>query len=72
MPDAPLLELVDVNTHIGRYHILHGVSMAVPAEAFFSCTRAVQERLQQGPGEEARQEAHRILQMAVEFLRRKS
>jgi transposase len=31
--------------------------MAVPAEAFFSCTREVQERLQQGPGEEARQEA---------------
>jgi branched-chain amino acid transport system ATP-binding protein len=26
----PLLKLTDVHTHIGRYHILHGVSLAVP------------------------------------------
>jgi hypothetical protein len=31
--------------------------MAVPAEVFFSCTQEVQERLRQGPGEEARQQA---------------
>src|SRR6185369_13274900 len=29
MPE-PLLELTDVHTHIGRYHILHGVSFSVP------------------------------------------
>ncbi len=28
--EAPLLELKGVHTHIGRYHILHGVSLAVP------------------------------------------
>ncbi|HEY0296437.1 MAG TPA: ABC transporter ATP-binding protein [Bordetella sp.] len=28
---APLLELRDVHTHIGAYHILHGVDLAVPA-----------------------------------------
>jgi branched-chain amino acid transport system ATP-binding protein len=28
--EVPLLELADVHTHIGRYHILHGVSFAVP------------------------------------------
>lgn len=27
---APLLELKDVHTHIGPYHILHGVNFAVP------------------------------------------
>jgi branched-chain amino acid transport system ATP-binding protein len=27
--DAPLLELRGVHTHIGRYHILHGVDLAV-------------------------------------------
>jgi len=27
--DAPLLQLSGVNTHIGRYHILHGVDLAV-------------------------------------------
>ena len=26
----PLLKLTDVHTHIGRYHILHGVSLTVP------------------------------------------
>jgi len=26
----PLLKLVDVHTHIGHYHILHGVSLTVP------------------------------------------
>jgi branched-chain amino acid transport system ATP-binding protein len=26
----PLLELADIHTHIGRYHILHGVSLRVP------------------------------------------
>jgi len=30
---APLLELRDVHTHIGAYHILHGVDFAVPADA---------------------------------------
>ena len=30
---APLLELRDVHTHIGAYHILHGVDLAVPADA---------------------------------------
>lgn len=29
MPD-PLLRLAGVHTHIGRYHILHGVDLAVP------------------------------------------
>ena len=28
---APLLTLVGVHTHIGSYHILHGVDLAVPA-----------------------------------------
>ncbi|HYF60954.1 MAG TPA: ABC transporter ATP-binding protein [Burkholderiaceae bacterium] len=28
--DAPLLELAGVHTHIGAYHILHGVDLAVP------------------------------------------
>lgn len=28
---ATLLELKDVHTHIGAYHILHGVDLAVPA-----------------------------------------
>jgi branched-chain amino acid transport system ATP-binding protein len=28
--DPPLLELADVHTHIGRYHILHGASLSVP------------------------------------------
>jgi branched-chain amino acid transport system ATP-binding protein len=32
MPDA-LLELAGVHTHIGRYHILQGVDLAVPAGA---------------------------------------
>lgn len=27
---VPLLELASVHTHIGRYHILHGVDLAVP------------------------------------------
>jgi branched-chain amino acid transport system ATP-binding protein len=27
---APLLQLTDVHTHIGAYHILHGVDFAVP------------------------------------------
>ena len=27
----PLLELKDVHTHIGAYHILHGVDLTVPA-----------------------------------------
>jgi branched-chain amino acid transport system ATP-binding protein len=30
MADAPLLELAGVHTHIGRYHILHGVDLVVP------------------------------------------
>ncbi|MGV2907760.1 ABC transporter ATP-binding protein [Achromobacter sp. AGC25] len=30
---APLLELKDVQTHIGAYHILHGVNLAVPPAA---------------------------------------
>ena len=30
---ADLLELHDVHTHIGAYHILHGVDLAVPADA---------------------------------------
>jgi branched-chain amino acid transport system ATP-binding protein len=29
----PLLELKDVHTHIGAYHILHGVDLAVPPAA---------------------------------------
>jgi len=29
-PAPPLLELVDVHTHIGHYHILHGVDLTVP------------------------------------------
>ena len=33
MTATPLLELDDVHTHIGRYHILHGVDLAVPAGA---------------------------------------
>jgi branched-chain amino acid transport system ATP-binding protein len=28
--DRALLKLVDVHTHIGRYHILHGVGLTVP------------------------------------------
>jgi branched-chain amino acid transport system ATP-binding protein len=31
MPDEALLSLAGVHTHIGRYHILHGVDFAVPA-----------------------------------------
>ena len=31
MPE-PLLELAGVHTHIGKYHILHGVDLAVPAD----------------------------------------
>ena len=27
---APILELAGVHTHIGAYHILHGVDFAVP------------------------------------------
>ena len=30
MNPAPLLELAGVHTHIGAYHILHGVDLAVP------------------------------------------
>ncbi len=30
MAEIPLLELAGVHTHIGRYHILHGVDLAVP------------------------------------------
>jgi branched-chain amino acid transport system ATP-binding protein len=30
MDSVPLLKLADVHTHIGRYHILHGVSLSVP------------------------------------------
>ena len=30
MSDAPLLRLVGVHTHIGAYHILHGVDLEVP------------------------------------------
>ena len=30
MPDAPLLTLSGVHTHIGQYHILQGVDLAVP------------------------------------------
>ena len=30
---APLLELRHVHTHIGAYHILHGVDLAVPPDA---------------------------------------
>src|SRR5271157_5374968 len=30
MPEPPLLTLAGVHTHIGRYHILHGVDLAVP------------------------------------------
>ena len=33
MTQAPLLELNDVHTHIGAYHILHGVDLAVPPAA---------------------------------------
>lgn len=29
-PNAPLLELRSVHTHIGAYHILHGVDLSVP------------------------------------------
>ena len=29
-PAAPLLRLDGVHTHIGAYHILHGVDLAVP------------------------------------------
>ena len=28
---SPILELTGVHTHIGAYHILHGVDFAVPA-----------------------------------------
>jgi branched-chain amino acid transport system ATP-binding protein len=31
MSDKPLLELAGVHTHIGAYHILHGVDLVVPA-----------------------------------------
>src|SRR5579875_3184369 len=31
MPDDALLQLSGVHTHIGRYHILHGVDLAVRA-----------------------------------------
>ena len=31
MNDRPLLSLRDVHTHIGAYHILHGVDLEVPA-----------------------------------------
>lgn len=31
MPDQALLELRGVHTHIGPYHILHGVDLSVPA-----------------------------------------
>ncbi len=30
MPERPLLQLQCVHTHIGRYHILHGVDLTVP------------------------------------------
>ncbi len=30
MPETPLLQLEAVHTHIGRYHILHGVDLTVP------------------------------------------
>lgn len=30
MPEPPLLTLAGVHTHIGRYHILHGVDLVVP------------------------------------------
>jgi branched-chain amino acid transport system ATP-binding protein len=33
MTVQPLLELKDVHTHIGAYHILHGVNLSVPASA---------------------------------------
>ncbi|WP_313623774.1 ABC transporter ATP-binding protein [Achromobacter sp.] len=33
MTTPPLLELKDVHTHIGAYHILHGVSLCVPPAA---------------------------------------
>lgn len=33
MTAQPLLELKDVHTHIGAYHILHGVNLSVPASA---------------------------------------
>lgn len=33
MTPPPLLELKDVHTHIGAYHILHGVSLSVPPAA---------------------------------------
>lgn len=33
MTAQPLLALKDVHTHIGAYHILHGVNLSVPASA---------------------------------------
>ena len=33
MTAQPLLQLKDVHTHIGAYHILHGVNLSVPASA---------------------------------------
>ncbi|HAP27096.1 MAG TPA: ABC transporter ATP-binding protein [Achromobacter sp.] len=33
MTAQPLLELKDLHTHIGAYHILHGVNLSVPASA---------------------------------------
>lgn len=33
MTAQPLLELKDVHTHIGAYHILHGVNLSVPASS---------------------------------------
>ncbi len=33
MSTIPLLELKDVHTHIGAYHILHGVDLSVPPAA---------------------------------------
>ncbi|WP_313065029.1 ABC transporter ATP-binding protein [Achromobacter animicus] len=33
MTAQPLLELKDVHTHIGAYHILHGVNLSVPTSA---------------------------------------
>jgi branched-chain amino acid transport system ATP-binding protein len=30
MPDRPLLKLEGVHTHIGHYHILHGIDLSVP------------------------------------------
>ncbi|MDI9335916.1 MAG: ABC transporter ATP-binding protein [Gammaproteobacteria bacterium] len=35
MSTPPLLTLKDIHTHIGKYHILHGVNLCIPAN---SCT----------------------------------